>query len=123
MTLRRRQPAPIREPLLPMINVAVLLLILLAVSARLEPADPLPVSLPSAEGERPPDGLRLFVAADGTLALGEARGEDVFSALEPDGNALRLHVDSALPGSSLVALLNRLNAAGFEQTQLVVLRP
>ena len=111
--------------MLPLINVAVLLLVLLAVGARLDPPDPLDVALPQAEGQAQDSGTRLFLAADGTLALGNLRGEAVFAALVPgfasglaSGLALDLHADRAVPLETLLGVLDRLGSA---QTRLVVL--
>lgn len=119
----RRSPAPAREPLLPFINVAVLLLVFLAVFARIEAADPLAVALPAASGTAIADGARLFVGAEGHLASDEAQGEAALAGLAARGGPVQVFADAALPAPRLVELLNRLAGAGLDEVSLMVLQP
>ncbi|WP_417588656.1 biopolymer transporter ExbD [Pararhodobacter oceanensis] len=126
MNLRRHPIKTPSEPMLPMINVAVLLLVLLAAGARLEPPDPLPVSLPDAPGEASEGGAaRLFLGVDGALAYGDLRGSEALgAAAEAAGlGVLRLHADQDVTGETLVTTLQNLGASGLESVELMVVRP
>jgi biopolymer transport protein ExbD len=123
MRIARPQTRSRGEPMLPMINVAVLLLVLLAVGARLEPADSLPVTLPQAEGAPLPEGAaRLFVSADGDVAFNALRGDAAIAAAAEAGT-VRLHADATLSGRELVGVLQALGQAGLRDAQMVVIRP
>ena len=119
--LLQPRPAAKGEPLLPMINVAILLLVLLALGSRLDPADPLPVTLPEAAGQLPEPGAALFLAADGTLALGDLRGAAALAA--PGPGVVVLNADRAVPGAMLVEVLRQLAANGHQRVHLLVLPP
>ena len=109
-----------------MINIAVLLLIFFLMSATV--AAPPPFSLELPKGEAPEDaGVAepLFVGADGSLVLGDLRGEAAMAALSarPLGLALELRADARVPAAEIAALLSRLRALGIGETRLVLERP
>jgi len=109
--------------IVPMINIVFLLLVFFLLAATIAPPEPLAVSPPeaAAEGAPPEPGAALHVAADGSLALGEARGEAVFAALHGRGpGPLTLRADAALPGAEFAALLARLAAEGVAEVLVVV---
>ena len=105
----------------PTINLVFLLLVFFLMTATLAPPDPLGVAPPSGEGEGAAQGQALSVAADGTLGLGEARGDAALAALAERGpGPLTLRADAGLPGEALAALLPRLRAAGATRIDLVL---
>lgn len=104
--------------IVPMINVAFLLLVFLLMTAVLAPPEPVEIDLPVAE--IPPEDRRadtLYIAADGRFFFGDATGEAALVAL-PAG-PLRLKADRALPGTELSRLLSRLAASGVTEAALV----
>ena len=105
----------------PTINLVFLLLVFFLLTATLAPPDPLGVEPPEGEGDGLARGTELVVAADGTPALGELRGEPAWAALamrEP--GPLVLRADASLPGETLGALLPRLRDAGATRIDLVL---
>lgn len=112
-----------RENIVPMINVVFLLLIFFLMSAQIAPPEPFEISPPATGGQPPPGTARatLYIAADGRLAYGAARGEAVFVALrDRDGNTpLPIRADAALPAGDLARLLPRLAAAGVTEAALI----
>jgi biopolymer transport protein ExbD len=128
----RRAPL---EPLLPLINVVFLLLVFFLISSRLAPPDPVPVAPPVTNSALPGGAegpLVLHLAADGTLALGVARGDDALAALAAARAAhcqradcasappaLVLRADAGLPAAALAPLLRDLAAMGFGAVRLV----
>jgi biopolymer transport protein ExbD len=115
---RRRER---RESIVPMINVVFLLLIFLLLTAEMTPAPPLEVSPPEAEAEaEAPGEWVLHLGADGTLALGDRRGEAALAAV-PEGAVVQLRADASLPAAELAALLPRLAHAA--EVRLVTVAP
>ena len=105
----------------PTINLVFLLLVFFLLSATLAPPDPLTVVPPEGEGEASVRGETLSVAADGTLAMGDARGGAVLAALAARGTGpVVVRADAALSGEALAALLPRLRAAGATRIDLVL---
>lgn len=100
------------ENIVPMINVVFLLLIFFLMTAAIAPPDPVAVTPPvaGADGEVPRDG-RLYLAADGTLAFGDLRGDAAVAAAvaasEPGGGVI-LMADSAVDGATFARLVARL---------------
>lgn len=107
------------EPIAPLINVVFLLLIFFLMAATLAPPEPLEVTPPRSVSEaEQAGGMALVIAADGTLAYGDLRGEAVFGAL--GAGPLTVRADAALPAARLVGVLGRLRAAGADGIELVV---
>lgn len=118
----RRAP---RENVVPMINVVFLLLVFFMMMARMTPPAPVEVTPPAGTAAPAPDaGRALYVAADGTLGYGAARGDAALDqAARRAGDApLVLRADADLPGSELTALVTRLAAAGVTRVSLVTER-
>jgi biopolymer transport protein ExbD len=106
------------DSVVPMINVAFLLLIFFLMTAVLAPPDAFQVSPPQASvaaAEPVPDTL--VVSADGQLAFGQVRGEAVYASLPP--GSLRVRADATLDGSRLVEIVGRLADAGVTSVELV----
>lgn len=116
---RKRQP---REATVPMINVVFLLLIFFLMTATIAPQDPLDVSPPMATSDPAEPAKALVVAADGTVALGEMRGQAAIDGVVSNG-PVTLRVDAGLPGANLAELLARLAALGVGQAQIVTVSP
>lgn len=111
-----------RENIVPMINVVFLLLIFFLMTAQITPPEPFDVTPPGSTSETPADGPSiLYIAADGTLAFQEARGEAVFAALATldPSEALQIRADAASKASDLARLLPKLAAAGITDLALV----
>lgn len=111
------------EPALPMINVVFLLLIFFLMSAQIVTPPPFEVTPPVAqEGGRPSDDMRLFISADGALALNKVHGQAIWEALadteNPEDKVLMIRADAALPAAELAQVLTRISGLGFEGIQL-----
>ena len=116
---RRRQS----EPALPMINVVFLLLIFFLMSAQIVAPPPFEVTPPNAgQGSTPQEDRRLYLSAEGELAMGEARGSEVWRSLamipETERGALLVRADAKLHAAELAGVLGKLAALGFEKIQL-----
>lgn len=109
---------PARDSIVPMINVAFLLLIFFLMTAVLEAPDPFDTSPPEAGSDMSetfPDVL--VVNRDGEMAFGPHRGDAVFDAMSP--GPLRLRADSGLEAAQLAKLVGRLAEAGMAPIELV----
>ncbi|MDU8945145.1 ExbD/TolR family protein [Ovoidimarina sediminis] len=121
---RRR---PVREAVVPMINVVFLLLIFFLMSAVIAAPPPLDVSLPASEaggdGRAPGDGLT--IDAGGTMAFGDLRGDAALdAAVTASGEGvLDLRADAGLEAVKLARLLVRLAEAGVLETRLLTVTP
>ena len=107
-----------QDSVVPMINVAFLLLVFFLMTAVIVPPEPLEVTPPEAAAEAGdvlPDVL--VVTAEGTFALGPHRGEAVFAAL-PEG-PLRIRADAGLDGAELARLVGQLSEHGVTSVELV----
>lgn len=105
-----------------MINVVFLLLIFFLMTARIAPPEPFDVTPPESTAEDPAEGQTiLYVDAEGQLALGEARGEAVYAALDgvDAAEVLLIRADKAVAAEKIAELLARLASAGIGQVKLV----
>ena len=118
----RRTPP---ESIVPMINVVFLLLIFFLMTAQIAPPDPVEVTPPVAALDDVSDAtLTLFVAADGTLAQGDMRGDAALAALFAAPTApLTIKADAGVSAATIAALLPRLAAGGFDAITLVTGAP
>ncbi|MGI3170158.1 ExbD/TolR family protein [Pseudooceanicola sp. C21-150M6] len=110
------------ESTVPMINVVFLLLIFFLMTAELAPPDPVEVTPPTGAGQTA-DGAPpvLYLAADGTLAYGELRGENAvaaFAGLGAEGAQLR--ADSGVEASKVARALKELGQQGLTSVSLVM---
>ena len=103
---------------MPMINVALLLLVFFLMTATIAPPEPMEVDPPRADAEPAEnDSDVLVVGADGSLALGDLRGRNVFSSLS--GGPLRIKAAAELEGRVLARLIGELGARGVTEIEIV----
>ena len=131
MTRPRRRPRPAARPaggdaqVLPLINVAFLLLIFFLIAGAVAPTDPFPVTLPVSDRGRPDARAapEVLMRADGGLAFeGAPITEAALSARLGAGAAevLRLRADGAVAAGKAIALMARLRALGIDRITLAV---
>ena len=109
------------ENIVPMINVAFLLLIFFLMTAVIAPRDPVEIDLPTAVGATDGEGaIALFVQADGTIWKEGAPTTALGSLVDLD---VDLHVAQALDGAVLAGVLEDVNQAGAKAVSLVVSQP
>lgn len=114
----RRQRA---ENIVPMINVAFLMLIFFLMTAVIAPLDPVRIDPPAAVGSVEVAGdVVLFVERDGTLWT---EGERRTSLGLLSGLNVELRVARDLDGAGLARVLQDVQQAGAKTVQLVVARP
>lgn len=129
MNLSEPSPLQPRERILPMINVAFLLLIMVVILAEFTAQAPFDVAPPAATGaDRASQEIVLFVAADGAMSFRGALGEDaVFAALETLCNdadcgadaVMTVKADRDLSGATFARILGRLQSVGFDRVEIV----
>lgn len=115
---------PVKETVIPMINVVFLLLVFFLLAARIAPPDPADVAPPEAQaaaGAIGPDIL--YVARDGTPWWQGRSGEAALAALagrNPE-QPLTVRADRGADGAAVAALLARVGAGpGGAPLRLVV---
>lgn len=109
------------ENIVPMINVAFLLLIFFLMAAVIAPPNPVSIDPPKGEGSPVVSGeVALFIEADGTLWK-DGRAGAALGALTGANVELRSAHD--LPGSVLAGVLQQVRDAGASSVNLVVARP
>ncbi|SPF78368.1 ExbD/TolR family protein [Pseudoprimorskyibacter insulae] len=118
MLLRPAPRRPMREQIVPMINVVFLLLIFFLLSAEIAPPDPVEVILPDAEAMDEARGNALYLAADGTLAFQDLRGEAAMTAAL-QGGVVELRADRNAEARALAQTLAKLTALGATDIRLV----
>lgn len=133
MDLGAPKNAPPRERILPMINVAFLLLIMVVMLAEFTASAPFDVTPPTAAGDtRASRDIVVFVAADGTMSFRGVTGEEVvFNALGafcvdgrcPNGGILSIKADESLSAVAFAQILGRLQSLGFAQVEIVTVLP
>lgn len=122
---QQRRPADEDQRILPLINIVFLLLIFFLVAGQLSRTDPIELQPPASDSEVPAGdgGLRLFVAADGSVhSDGGAVPLDQLGALLPSQKlprVVRIKADADVEATFVVELLNRLRDAGAEKVQLI----
>jgi len=111
-------PRPRAESIVPMINVAFLLLIFFLMTAVIAPMDPVEIDLPGAVGASDAEGeISLYVEADGTFWRDGARTVALGSLVDFD---VALHVARDLDGTVLARVLQDVKQAGADTVSLVV---
>ena len=117
ITLRKLRPKR-QDDIVPMINVAFLLLIFFLMSAVIVPPAPLDIAAPSApERSGEVEGARIFVGEGGAL-IGED-GAVIRDLSEFDGRPVAISADASLPATSFVRIVEALLAAGIAEIHLV----
>ena len=122
MNLGSPRKRPVRESVVPMINVVFLLLIFFLMTAQITPPEPFEVNPPESSVETPADGQDiLYISAQGVLALGDLRGEAVLDGLPVLGEAeaLMIRADRAVEAEQIAGLLPKLAARGVRRIKLV----
>lgn len=115
-----RTSSKARESVVPMINVAFLLLIFFLMVAVIVPPQPFAVTPPEASGQsEAPAPETLFVNEDGDLAFGAHRGDAVFAALSE--TRIRVRADAKLDASELARILTRLREAGVTSIEIATI--
>jgi len=119
------------ERILPLINVVFLLLIFFMLAGSLSAVDPFDITPPrsASSGEDDPEEIVVLVSADGRLALDgapvpDAAFEEMLSArLEAaEGARVRLKADGQTDATRVVALMERLRAAGVTRVLLLTIQ-
>lgn len=115
---------PIRESVVPMINVVFLLLIFFLMSAQIAPPDPVAITPPMAQHADQPltAGDRVaWLDAEGVLYAQGATGAQALSVLSADPGPLILRADAAMPAALFARVLQELGAAGLDDVTLVAI--
>ncbi|MEM6946355.1 MAG: biopolymer transporter ExbD [Pseudomonadota bacterium] len=119
--IRRRRG----EGVVPMINVAFLLMIFFLMSTTLAPERNTSVALPEAvSGKLADEGRALVVAADGTMAWGQFRDDAAIEAIaatfgDGSGRVLTIRADRNVEGAVIARLIARLGAEGVTDSALM----
>jgi biopolymer transport protein ExbD len=114
---RRTRP----ENIVPMINVAFLLLIFFLMTAVIAPSDPVRIAPPTGLGDESDAGeLILYIDADGTLWKDGKPGASLQGI---GGQSVTIRADQNLSGAVLADVFGQLKRAGIEGVNLVVARP
>ncbi|WP_243612760.1 ExbD/TolR family protein [Shimia aestuarii] len=122
MILDRPAKRPMRESIVPMINVVFLLLIFFLMTAQITPPDPFDITPPESTAETPAEGQHiLYISADGNLVYGDLKDDDVFAGFARLGEnePLLIRADKAVDASRIASLLPRLAAAGVRNVKLI----
>ncbi len=112
------------ENVVPMINVVFLLLIFFLISAQIAPPPPLEViPAQTVTGNRhTPQENTLWIDEAGTLALGNARNEDVWPKLQNIDGTLYIQASAALRAREMARLLARIGSIGIDDVTLITSR-
>ena len=116
----RSEPRRSKENIVPMINVAFLLLVFFLMTAVIAPPEPAEVTLPLAEGTAENSAeVHLTLDAQGRLWRDGVSSADLSNLA---GGEVSLSADRGLPAADLARVLARLQASGVERVNLVVAR-
>ncbi len=119
-------PRPVREAILPMINLVFLLLIFFLLAATAAPTPPFDLHLPDGAAGLDAGGTTpLYVGPSSELTYGVAKGDDVFAAIHAReiSGPLEMRADGGVPAADVAALLARLAKVGVLETRLVLEAP
>lgn len=130
--MKFKRKAPGREDeanLIPLINVVFLLLIFFMLAGRFAPSEPTdltPLQSDSPQGAQPTTRVILIDRAGQMTMNGDPFNEETlaerFAERQPeDTPPLQIKADAALDAMRLIGLLERLQAAGVEQIDLLTL--
>lgn len=115
----RASHRPLRENVVPMINVAFLLLVFFLLSATFVAAPPFEISPPEAVAGEVPDGVDVYLSENNGLV---AEDGAALEASVVEGRTVRLRVSGDMAGAVLarsLAELSAMDVAGI----LLVTRP
>ena len=126
MRLRPRRPSPAREPIIPLINVAFLMLVFMMLGATIEPLEPLPVELPISSTDTAPERAAVVTYDSiGRLALDGAevdRAALVAGLTAGRPARVMLRVDGAASARAVVDLAQEIQASGVATVELATRR-
>ncbi len=115
---------PVRENVVPMINVVFLLLIFFLMSAQIAPPDPVEVELPLAMQLDSPvaeTARDVWLGLDGVLRFEGASGDTALARLAETPGAVALRADASLPAAEFARLLRLMAEAGITDVTLVAI--
>ncbi|MDF1735082.1 MAG: biopolymer transporter ExbD [Minwuia sp.] len=120
----QKRPRNDDDRILPLINVVFLLLIFFMIAGHLTATDPFAVTPPHSATETTPDADSHLILIDrnGRLALdGRPLPEAAVLAAFGSGpaNMVRIKADGAVDAVTVIALMERLRAAGLSELQLL----
>lgn len=109
------------ENVVPMINVVFLLLIFFLLSAQITPPGPFEIAPANATDAARAEAEQnmLWIDAEGQLAFGMARDEDVWAALPRDLPKLHIRADAQTPAATVAQVLTRLTQLGIAEVTLL----
>ena len=113
------QPTRGELAVVPMINVAFLLLIFFLMTAVIEPVEEHAVTLPQSTSGGDAEGVTLWMDSSGTIFRDGSSGPAALEGLR--GQVVRLRVDASLPAGDLAQLLSRLAQAGAISADIVTI--
>ncbi|GJL90018.1 MAG: hypothetical protein DHS20C03_37270 [Minwuia thermotolerans] len=120
----RNRPRSDDDRILPLINIVFLLLIFFMVAGHLSATDPFAITPPRSDTETAPDMDTHLILVDrqGKLALDglpltEAALIEAFGSSPMD--TVRIKADGAVDAVTVIALMERLRAAGLAELQLL----
>jgi len=117
ITLQHRRRAR-RDDIVPMINVAFLMLVFFLMSAVIAPPAPVDIAVPTTtEASSSVDGVTLFVTSDGEL-IG-ANGSVVQDLNVFADGPVTVSADATFPANSFVRVVESLRLAGVAEIHLV----
>lgn len=122
MNLSSRTRPQTAGDVIPMINVAFLLLIFFLVLARLAPPDPLDISPPLADLSDQPGSRVLSIDATGRTAFAGLTGDAATLAAATGEDVLTIRADAALDATVFAGIVTRLAAMGAGEMQIVTVQ-
>ncbi|CUH67337.1 protein TolR [Thalassovita gelatinovora] len=126
MQFKRPSRRRTTESVVPMINVVFLLLIFFMMSARIAPAPPFDLTLPTAvQNAALEEDRALYLSADGAVGFQGLLGAKAWAALGvlDKTQELTVRADADLPAPMLAAVLAKLAAMGISSASLALRAP
>jgi len=126
MRLQRTELRPVRENIVPMINVVFLLLIFFLITSTLTPRPDRPIVRPTVDPtdhdrDTATDPNYLFVHADGSLSYLGQKNDAVWAKLPlQNPSPIIIEADQDLPATTLVDVISRLEKLDLGPIQMVV---
>ena len=120
MEFATREKRPVRENVVPLINVVFLLLIFFMLTATLRPPESIEVELPALAATartEPEEWPVVLLGADGRLAL-DGEPLETLAGSSP-AERIELRADARVPARILLPLLEQLEHAGVREVEVV----